>query len=255
MSVSLFDLGQRLRAATLAHPVARSAFAPVLPPSTRSPSRLPAAGDGALVRAADASGVTTGSGQDALAALAELGVSLGADYRTLVIADRDNLSRLVELARATDPAAAVRRRPRSCRLVGPAGRSPGHGRRAERADRLLRPLGARRAARRRTPARRLAPVARRSTADRAACSSWRRPSRTASAARPGGLQRGRPPLVGRLRRRGAPTRTRPGTGAGGTVAARRRSAWPPAATRPSCTRACAWAIHWWPRASPSAARS
>ena len=32
MSVALFDLGQRLRSATLARPVARSTFAPVLPP-------------------------------------------------------------------------------------------------------------------------------------------------------------------------------------------------------------------------------
>ena len=53
MSVALFDLGQRLRAATLARPVARSTFAPVLPPIDPVAITLTGAGDGALLRATD----------------------------------------------------------------------------------------------------------------------------------------------------------------------------------------------------------
>ena len=104
MSVALFDLGQRLRAATLARPVARSTFAPVLPPIDPLAITVTGAGDGALLCAADNTRVTTATGSSALSALAELRVSIGAEFRTLVIPDRDTLSRLVELARATDPA-------------------------------------------------------------------------------------------------------------------------------------------------------
>src|SRR5207253_128096 len=46
------------------------------------------------------------SGQDALEALARLGVSLAGELRTLVIQDRSTLSHLVELARATDRGSA-----------------------------------------------------------------------------------------------------------------------------------------------------
>ena len=103
MSVALFDLGQRLRAATLRQPVARSTFAPVLPPSGPVAVTVTGAGDGVLVRAAHGNRQTAAGGQDPLAALAELGVSIGAEPRTLVIADREVLSRLEELARTTDP--------------------------------------------------------------------------------------------------------------------------------------------------------
>jgi hypothetical protein len=102
--VALFDLGQRLRSATLARPVARSNFAPVLPPIDPVAITLIGTGDGALLRATDGTQVTTATGPGALSALAELDVSVGPEHRTLVIADRDTLSRLVELARATDPA-------------------------------------------------------------------------------------------------------------------------------------------------------
>jgi hypothetical protein len=104
VSVALFDLGQRLRAATLARPVARSTFAPVLPPIDPLAITVTGADDGALLCAADSTRVTTAAGSGVLWALAELGVSIGAELRTLVIPDRDTLSRLVELARATDPA-------------------------------------------------------------------------------------------------------------------------------------------------------
>src|SRR5207253_9452298 len=59
-----------------------------------------------LLRATDGTQVTTATGLGALLALAELGVSVGPEHRTLVIADRDILARLVELARATDPASS-----------------------------------------------------------------------------------------------------------------------------------------------------
>jgi len=106
VSVALFDLGQRLRAATLARPVARATFAPVLPPIDPVAVALTGTGDGMLVRATDGTRMTTGTGSGALSALAELGVSIGPEHRTLVIPDRDALSRLVELARATDPASS-----------------------------------------------------------------------------------------------------------------------------------------------------
>jgi len=104
VSVALFDLGQRLRAATLARPVARSTFAPVLPPVNPLAITVTGSGDGALVRATDGNRVTSAAGPGALSALADLGVSVGSEFRTLVVPDRDTLSRLVELARATDPA-------------------------------------------------------------------------------------------------------------------------------------------------------
>src|SRR5207253_7530649 len=46
MSVALFDLGQRLRAASEARPVARSAFAPVLPPVDPVAVTITGSGDG-----------------------------------------------------------------------------------------------------------------------------------------------------------------------------------------------------------------
>jgi hypothetical protein len=104
VSVALFDLGQRLRAATLSRPVPRSAFAPVLAPTDPVAVMVTGAGDHALVQAADERTFTTASGPGALEALARLGVSLGPEPRTLVIADRSSLSHLVELARATDAA-------------------------------------------------------------------------------------------------------------------------------------------------------
>jgi hypothetical protein len=104
VSVALFDLGQRLRAATVARPVARSTFAPVLPPIDPLAITVTGAGDGALLCAADGTRVTTATGSGALSALGELGVSIGAELRTLIIPDRDTPSRLLDLARATDPA-------------------------------------------------------------------------------------------------------------------------------------------------------
>jgi hypothetical protein len=106
VSVALFDLGQRLRAATLARPVARSTFAPVLPPIDPIAVTLAGTDDGALLKVTDGTRVTVGAGPDALSALVELGVAVGPNPRTLVIADRDTLSRLVELARSTDPASS-----------------------------------------------------------------------------------------------------------------------------------------------------
>jgi hypothetical protein len=106
VSVALFDLGQRLRAAELRRPVARSAFAPVLPPLQPVAVMVIGAGDRALVRAADASRQIARSGHDALSALAELEVAVGPEPRTLVVPDRDTLSRLLEVGRVSDPASA-----------------------------------------------------------------------------------------------------------------------------------------------------
>ena len=75
MSVALFDLGQRLRSATLARPVARSTFAPVLPPTDPVAVTITGGGGGTLVRATDGTRVTVASGSDALSALTELGLN------------------------------------------------------------------------------------------------------------------------------------------------------------------------------------
>ena len=106
MSVTLFDLGQRLRAATLGRPVARAAFAPVLPPIAPIAVMISGSGDNALVQATDGARFAVASGPTALSALTDLDVSPGADPRTLVVADRDQLARLHELAYTTEPAAA-----------------------------------------------------------------------------------------------------------------------------------------------------
>ena len=95
MSVALFDLGQRLRAATLGRPVARSTFAPVLPASDPVAVTVIGTGEHALVRATDGAYVTAGSGPAALSALGELDIALGPEPRTLVVPDRATLSRLV----------------------------------------------------------------------------------------------------------------------------------------------------------------
>ena len=102
MSATLFDLAQRFRAATLGCPVARASYAPVLPPVEPVAVSLAGSRDRVLVRASDGIGLTTGSGPGALSALADLGVSTGGEVRTLVVADRDTLSALLDLARATD---------------------------------------------------------------------------------------------------------------------------------------------------------
>jgi hypothetical protein len=91
MSIALFDLGQRLHAATMGQPVARCRFAPVLPPGEPIAVTVVGAGQGVLLRAADLAHQTAASGLDALSALVELGLSLGPEPRTLVVPDRDTL--------------------------------------------------------------------------------------------------------------------------------------------------------------------
>jgi hypothetical protein len=102
MSVALFDLGQRLRAASLARPVPRCSFAPVLAPLNPIAVIVTGAGEGILVQATDGSRQTAGRGLNALSALADLGVELGSDPRTLIVPDRATLRLLLEVARATD---------------------------------------------------------------------------------------------------------------------------------------------------------
>jgi hypothetical protein len=101
VSVALFDLGQRLRSATLGCPVARAAFAPVLPPVDPVAVAVTGSGDHLLVQATDGPRLEIASGPSALSALTNLDVTPGADPRTLVIANRDALTRLHELAYAT----------------------------------------------------------------------------------------------------------------------------------------------------------
>ena len=104
MSIALFDLGQRLRAAADARPLASSAFAPVVPPVDPVAVTITGAGDSALLRAADGLRQVAASGPEALAALNELGVTASSEWRTLVVADRVTLAHLLELAYAADSA-------------------------------------------------------------------------------------------------------------------------------------------------------
>ena len=69
MSVALFDLGQRLRSATLGCPVARAAFAPVLPPVDPIAVVVTGSGDHILVQATDGPRLEIASGPMALTAL------------------------------------------------------------------------------------------------------------------------------------------------------------------------------------------
>jgi hypothetical protein len=79
-------------------------YAPVLKPS--SPVAVSVTGSGArvLVQATDGVRVLTSAPPEPLAALAELGVCLSGEPRTLVVTNRDTLSALLELATAIDPA-------------------------------------------------------------------------------------------------------------------------------------------------------
>jgi hypothetical protein len=106
VSLALFDLGQRLHAATLGQPVARCCFVPVLPPVEPIAVTVTGAGEGALVRASDAMRQTAASGPGALSALVDLGLGLGPEPRTVVVLDRGSLDRLLELARHTSPTSA-----------------------------------------------------------------------------------------------------------------------------------------------------
>jgi hypothetical protein len=103
MSVAFFDLGQRLRAAAESRPVSRSSFAPVLPPVNPVAVMITGSGDSTLLQAADDVRQVVASGPDALSKLSELGVTLGSDWRTLVVAERGTLAHLLELACASDP--------------------------------------------------------------------------------------------------------------------------------------------------------
>ncbi|MBV9172786.1 MAG: hypothetical protein JOZ81_22175 [Chloroflexi bacterium] len=104
MSVALFDLGQRLRAAAESRPVARSTYAPVLPPVNPVAVTISGSGDRTLLRATDGVRQFNATGEAALAALNQLNVSVSSDARTLIVADRDALAHLLELAHAVDPA-------------------------------------------------------------------------------------------------------------------------------------------------------
>jgi hypothetical protein len=84
--------------------VARAAFAPVLPLANPVAVTISGSGDHLLVRAADDAGMSTATGTDALSALSERGVAIdAAEPRTLVVADREALRRLLEMATITEP--------------------------------------------------------------------------------------------------------------------------------------------------------
>ncbi len=91
MSVALFDLGHRLRAAAQSRPVARSTFAPVLAPV--DPVAVTVTGTGDHVWCVRRLACDRRQRPGRL--LAELGVSGGPGPRTMVVADRDTHSHLL----------------------------------------------------------------------------------------------------------------------------------------------------------------
>ena len=254
MSVALFDLGQRLAGGDAsAGPCRARVSAPVLPPVDPVAVSSPAPATACWCRQPMVRARRPARRPDALlGALAELGVSPG---RRAAHAGRRRSRHALPRCSSwrTRP---IRRRSTPTRPRWSAGGRSAptirHRRGAGRDQRLRRPLGARRSARGRTRHRRLAPVAR--------CRGPRA-ARSARAGRPclgtarrcpaSRLRRGRPRVLGRFSQLASLIRRRAGTGARGTAVARRRSGWPAAATRPSCTRACGWAIRWSPRASRS----
>ncbi|MFD7161402.1 hypothetical protein ACFV9C_42925 [Kribbella sp. NPDC059898] len=104
MTVELFDLAQRLHAASSGCPVARLSHAPLLP--VRRPVAVRAWRSNGSIKVAavvpDAA-VTTASGRDALDLLHGMGVRMSADsWATLVTDDESTLPLLMDLAYGND---------------------------------------------------------------------------------------------------------------------------------------------------------
>jgi hypothetical protein len=102
LSVALFDLGQRLHAATLGQPVAARCTRQFCRRPIRSRSWLSAAETECWCAPAMARAKCSPA-EPRRCALAELGVGIDSESRTLVVPDRDTLSRLLDLALSTDP--------------------------------------------------------------------------------------------------------------------------------------------------------
>jgi hypothetical protein len=106
MSVELYDLGQRLHAATRGVPAARSRYAPCLPATNPIAVAIGPTGTGATglsLAAATGSASDHRDAEDGLELLAHLGVDLARAHRTLVVPDRDTLRALAALADAAPP--------------------------------------------------------------------------------------------------------------------------------------------------------
>lgn len=99
MSIELFDLASRLRAATTGRPLPRSTYAPALPPTDAIAVTATGTHDALLVHAATDTDEATGFGEGALAALSALGVTPSGTHRTLVVPDRRTLTVLTAAAR------------------------------------------------------------------------------------------------------------------------------------------------------------
>ena len=107
MTITAFNLGQRLRAAHEQRPIPVSASAPALP--LAEPVALTLTGqDGTLtLTAATATASSTESGTRVLHALKAIGLDLARSHRTLIVADRATIHALDGLARAHAKDAAL----------------------------------------------------------------------------------------------------------------------------------------------------
>jgi hypothetical protein len=109
VSVELYDLGQRLRAATSGVPVPRALYGPLAALDPVAVTLAPAC-DGLRVRAATTHGTATTQGSSPhalLGALAAVGVTAGPEHRTLVVADQRTVAALAALARQVAPGATL----------------------------------------------------------------------------------------------------------------------------------------------------
>jgi hypothetical protein len=101
MSFELYDLAQRLHAASTGIPAARSRYAPCLPPTDPIAVTIDDTADGPVLTAATTTATGRRPATDGLGLLADLGANSAATHRTLVVPDRSTLRALATFAAAT----------------------------------------------------------------------------------------------------------------------------------------------------------
>lgn len=99
MTRSLFALGARLRAAETGQPTPLAAYAPVIPALSALAVTVDTDGERVYINATDGHTERAGTDRDGLDALAQLGVTMTAPRRTLIVGTRHDLTTLATLAR------------------------------------------------------------------------------------------------------------------------------------------------------------
>lgn len=109
MSRAQFDLGARLRAAHTSQPVPVAAYAPLIPPTSGIAVTVDTDGEHVYLAATDGTTTRTGTDRAGLDALAELGATMQAPRRPVIVGTNRDLTVLAALARTypTVPASPV----------------------------------------------------------------------------------------------------------------------------------------------------